>query len=66
MKFIAVIIVSVIALGLLINTVFPPIALYLGLITGEQYVEITTKFYEFGFQFLQNGASIIPSIIPTR
>ncbi|PAD66200.1 hypothetical protein CHH83_25295 [Bacillus sp. 7586-K] len=55
-----------IAIGILSFTVFPHIALYCGLITGDQYVEITTQFYEFGFQSIQNGFSIIPSIIPAR
>lgn len=48
-----------ISIGLLSFTVFPSVALYLGLITGDEYVAIVTKFYEV----LQNGTSIIPGII---
>lgn len=54
------------AVGIVSYTVFPNVALYLGLITSEQYVEITTKFFEFGFKIFEMGTSIIPSIIPWK
>lgn len=51
---VTLILISAFSVGLLNLTVFPSIALYLGLITGEQYALITTKFYEFGFQVMQS------------
>ncbi|MES5963266.1 hypothetical protein QCI39_30495, partial [Bacillus cereus group sp. MG7w] len=54
------------AIGILSFTVFPHVALYMGLITGDQYVQITTKFFEFSFKVIESGISIIPSSIPIR
>lgn len=54
------------AIGFLSFTVIPSIALFYGLITGDQYVEITANFYEFGYKVIENGTKIIPSIIPAR
>lgn len=61
-----IIIAVVLGIGILSFTIFPAVALYMGLITGDQYVQIATKFFEFGFKVVESGASIIPSIIPTR
>ena len=59
-----IIVAVALAIGILSFTVVPSVALYHGLITGEQYVEIATKFFELGFKFVENGTSVIPSIIP--
>lgn len=50
----ALIIVVVLAIGVLCFTVGPAVALFSGQLTGDQYVEITTTFYEYAFQFMQN------------
>lgn len=60
---IALIIIAVVfGIGILSFALFTPAALYMGLITGDQFVQITTKFFEV----VESGTSIIPSIIPTR
>lgn len=51
------------ATGFISFTVIPSVALFNGLITGAQYVEITTRFYESGYKVIEYGASIIQSII---
>lgn len=61
-----IIIAVALGIGILSFTIFPAVALYMGLITGDQYVQITTKFFEFGCKVIESGTSIIPSIIPTR
>jgi hypothetical protein len=60
------IIAVALAIGLLGFTVFPHIALYLELITSEQYVTITTKFYESSGKVIENGLQVIPSILPLK
>ncbi|WP_061458041.1 hypothetical protein [Bacillus cereus] len=59
-------IVIALALGILSQTVFPAVALSCGLIDGDQYVKITTGFYESGSKVIENGTSIMPSNIPAR
>ncbi|MEK4646353.1 hypothetical protein [Bacillus sp. PK30] len=60
---IALIIIAVVfGIGILSFALFTSAALYMGLITGDQYVQIATKFFEV----VESGTSIIPSIIPTR
>lgn len=59
-------IVIALALGILSQTVFPAVALSCGLIDGDQYVKITTGFYESGSKVIESGTSIVPSNIPAR
>lgn len=57
------VLIIVFALGIFIFAIFPHVALYAGLITSDQYVTITIKFYEFGFKVIESGLQVIPSII---
>lgn len=51
-----------VSMGLLTIAVFPSIALYMGLLTGYQYVGIMALYIKFGPKLMQDAISMIPII----
>lgn len=64
-SWVAIVVVAFV-FGFCSYAVFPHVALVSGLITSDQYVTITLKFFDFCLKVVENAANVIPSILPTQ